>query len=176
MCATHRTPGVGAQCYEDAVKKWLPAAVLIVVGAVLALVMLNRSSAPAAPSPDPIVEDFRSVERESIAAFNEALRRQRAQEIDEIELATQVERSVLAPWRAMRARVAAAPVPAERAELYEVMRRYIDERELAWQAYVSALRAASDAEARPQYDLYHQKNAQAQDDARVLGGLLRPRP
>lgn len=173
MCATHRTAGVGAQCYEGAVKKWLAAAVLIVAGAVVALVMLNRSSTPAAPPADPIVEDFRSVERESIAAFNEALRRQRAQEIDEIELATQVERSVLAPWRAMRARVAAAPVPAGRAELYTVMRRYVDARELAWQAYVSALRAASDADARPQYDLYHQKNAQAQDDARVLGGLLR---
>ena len=33
--------------------------------------------------------------------------------------------------------------------------------------------AASDAEARPLFDAYHDKNAAAQDDARVLGGLLR---
>lgn len=149
---------------------------LVVAGALVALVLVKRASAPARPAADPVVEDFRSVERESIAAFNVALRRQRAQEIDELELATEVERAVLAPWHAMRARVAAAPLPAARAELYTVMRRYIDERELAWRAYVSALRAASDAEARPQYDAYHQKNAQAQDDARVLGGMLRAQP
>jgi hypothetical protein len=173
MCAARRTAGVGAQCYERAVKKWLLAAGVILAGALIALVMRSRSTTPHAPSPDPVVEDFRSVERESIAAFNEALRRQRAQEIDEIGLATEIERAVLVPWHAMQARVAAAPVPAERGELYAVMRRYIEERELAWRAYVAALRADSEAEARPRYDVYHQKNAQAQDDARVLGGLLR---
>jgi hypothetical protein len=76
----------------------------------------------------------------------------------------------------MHARVASAPVPAERRELYELMRRYIDERQLAWQAYADALRAHSDAEARPHYDLYHQQNAEAQADARRLGGLLRAHP
>lgn len=154
-------------------KKWLVAGVLVAAGAVVAMVMLTRSSTPAAPPSDPVVEDFRSVERETIAAFNLALHRQRDQLIDELGLAMEIERAVLGPWRAMHARVEAAPVPAARAELYAVMRRYVEERELAWQAYVSALRAADDAEARPRYDLYHQKNAQAQDDARLLGGMLR---
>ena len=151
-------------------KKWIALGVLVVAGAIVAAVMLTRDREPA---PDSVVEDFRSVERQCIAAFNNALRQQRANEIDEVELGLTIQRDVLEPWRAMRARVAAVPVPASRRELYEVMRRYIDEREQAWQAYANALHAASDEEARPLFDAYHDKNAAAQDDARVLGGLLR---
>ncbi len=154
-------------------KIWVLVGGLIAAAAIVTIVILTRSESPATPAPDPIVEDFRAVERETIAAFNLALRRQREQAIDELGLATEIEGSVLGPWRAMRARVGAAPVPPARAELYTVMKRYVDERLIAWQAYVTALRAHGDAEARPSYDVYHQKNAQAQDDARVLGGLLR---
>ncbi len=179
MCAGRRTARVGAQCYERDVKTWLALGAVIVVGATIAVVMLaqrDSDSPPPAPEVDRVVEDFRSVERHSIAAFNTALRRQRANEIDELELAAVIEREVLAPWRAMRARVAAAPVPPERRELYEVMNRYIAKRELAWQAYVAALSAASDAEARPHYDVYHQENAAAQEDAKRLGGIFRQLP
>jgi hypothetical protein len=175
MCAAWRTARVRAQCYERAVKKWLIAGALLVAGAITAIVMLTRSETPSASSAaDPVVEDFRSVERQAIAAFNAALRQQRANEIDELGLASAIERDVLEPWRAMRSRVTAAPVPGASRELYEVMTRYIAEREAAWQAYAVALRSASDAEARPHYDVYHQKNAEAQADAKVLGGLLRP--
>jgi hypothetical protein len=173
MCATQRTTGACAQCYERAVKTWIALGVVVVTVAVVAIVMLTRDQTPSRPAADPIVEDFRSVERQSIATFNRALRQQRANEIDEVELALAIERDVLEPWRAMRARVTAAPVPAERRQLYEVMRRYIDERQLAWQAYADALQAPSDAESRPLYDAYHKNNAAAQDDARVLGGLFR---
>lgn len=174
MCAAGRTARVRAQCYERAVKKWVIVGTLIVAGAIAAIMMLTRSDPPSAPSAsDPIVEDFRAVERQAIDAFNAALRKQRANEIDELGLAAAIERDVLEPWRAMRSRVTAAPVPAAGRELYEVMNRYIAERELAWHAYAVALRAASDAEARPHYDVYHQKNAEAQADAKVLGGLLR---
>lgn len=175
MCAAPRTARVGAQCYERAVKKWLAIGVVVVAGAIVAIVMLTRSrpGTPDATTSDPVVEDFRAVERQCITAFNTALRQQRENQIDELELAGAIEGTVVEPWRAMRARVAAAAAPPARAELYTVMRRYIDERQLAWQAYVDALRARSEADARPLYDAYHQKNAQAQDDARVLGGLLR---
>ena len=170
MCATQRTTGAFAQCYELAVKKWIALGVLVLAGGIVAAVMLTRDHPPAR---DAIVEDFRSVERQCIAAFNAALRQQRTNEIDEVELAVTIERDVLEPWRAMRARVTAAPVPAERKQLYEVMVRYIQERQLAWQAYADALRTHSEAESRPLYDAYHAQNAAAQDDARVLGGLLR---
>ncbi|HEY5923381.1 MAG TPA: hypothetical protein VIV11_16995 [Kofleriaceae bacterium] len=155
-------------------RKWIALGIVIVASAIVVAVMLTRSrEAPATRTTDTVVEDFRAVERTAIAAFNAALGQQRANQIDEIELALAIERDVLEPWRAMRARVTTAPVPPERRELYEVMRRYIDERVSAWQAYADALRAPSDTEARPLYDVYHQKNAAAQDDARVLGGLFR---
>jgi hypothetical protein len=173
MCATQRTTGACAQCYERAVKTWIALGVLAVTGAIIAVVMLTRDHGPARPAEDAVVADFRSVERQCITAFNNALRQQRANEIDEVELAVTIERDVLEPWRAMRARVTAAPVPPERRELYDVMHRYIGERQQAWQAYADALRAPSDAESRPLYDAYHDRNAAAQDDARVLGGLLR---
>jgi hypothetical protein len=159
------------------VKKWLVLGALVVAGVIVAAVLLlTRDHAQPAPAADPVVEDFRSIERQSIAAFNAALRQQRGNEIDEVELALTIDRDVLEPWRAMRARVAAAPIPPARRELYDVMRRYIDERLAAWQAYANALRAHSEADARPLYDAYHQQNAAAQDDARVLGGLLRQQP
>lgn len=172
MCAAQRTTRAAAQCYERAVKRWIALGVLVVAGAIVAAVMLTRDREHPVAA-DAIVNDFRSVERQAIAAFNTGLRQQRANEIDEVELAVTIERDVLEPWRAMRARVTAAPVPGERKQLYEVMRRYIAERQLAWQAYADALRTHSDAESRPLYDAYHAHNAAAQDDARVLGGLLR---
>jgi hypothetical protein len=173
MCATQRTTGAHAQCYERAVKKWIALGVVVLAGVIVATVMLTRDRGPAPPAADAVVDDFRSVERKCIAAFNTALRQQRSNEIDEIELALTIERDVLEPWRAMRARVTAARVPTDRGELYEVMRRYIERRQLAWQAYADALRAPSDAESRPLYDAYHEHNAAAQDDARVLGGWFR---
>jgi hypothetical protein len=155
------------------VKKWiaLGAAVAVAI-AIAAFVMLRR--APGMPdATDPVVEDFRAAERKAIAAYNNALRQQRANEIDEVELALEIEREVLEPWRAMRSRVTAAPVPPAHRELYAVMIRYIGERQDAWQAYANALRAPSEGEARALYDAYHQKNADAQRDAQVLGSMFR---
>jgi hypothetical protein len=166
------TPSAGARCYDFDVKKWLVIGTLIAIGAIVAAILLSRedSTPPKKPS---VVDEFRTTERLAIAAFNTALRRQRANEIDELELANTIERDVLVPWRAMRSSVTSAPTPPDQRELFEVMRRYVQERDVAWQAYVDALRAPSDADARPLYDRYHEQNARAQDDARVLGGLIR---
>ena len=166
-----------------AVKKWLVAGA-VVVGiaiAVIAAVVLTRDGSQPTPRDngvgDAAVQDFRATERQSIAAFNEGLRRQRANQIDELELAAVIERDVLVPWRAMRARVNAARTTPSSEELYTTLRRYIDARQTAWEAYATALRAGSEAAARPHYDVYHQKNDEAQADAQVLGRLFRgPNP
>jgi hypothetical protein len=158
------------------VKIGLAIGAFVVAGAIIAFVMLTRPADRAAPvltGKDRVVEDFRAVERQAIATYNDAFRRQGANHIDELELALIIERDVLVPWRSMRARVAAARVPPERRAIYETMNRYIVNRELAWQAYAVALQASSNAEARPHYDTYHQKNADAQDDAKRLGGFFR---
>ncbi|NVB84803.1 MAG: hypothetical protein HOV81_40915 [Kofleriaceae bacterium] len=160
-------------------KKWLVAGAVVVAiaGAAVAIVMLTRSDSQTKAHDtgvgDAAVKDFRATERQCIATFNEALRRQRANEIDELELAAVIDQDVLVPWRAMRARVSAAPVTPASRELYTTLGRYLDARQTAWEAYAAALRAGSEEAARPHYDVYHQKNDEAQADARVLGQMFR---
>lgn len=127
-------------------------------------------SKPAPSKTDPLVEEFRATERTCIAAFNDALARQRANQIDEVALAQEIERNVLSPWRAVREKVNASP---KTDELYTTLRKYLEARQIAWEAYVAALRSDSEATARPHYDVYHQKHAEAQDLARELGRLFR---
>lgn len=117
------------------------------------------------------VDEFRTVERAAIRAFNDALARQRSNQIDEIALADAIDREVLPPWRTMRAHVDAASDISER--LRPVLTRYLADRQTAWEAYSAALRAPNDEAARPHYDAYHQKNAEADADARELGPMLR---
>ena len=133
----------------------------------LALVACSKSASPKA---DPLIEEFRQTERTCIAAFNDALARQRANQIDELGLAQEIDRDVLGPWRAVREKVNASP---KTDELYTTLRKYLEARQIAWEAYVAALRSDSEAAARPHYDVYHQKHAEAQDLARELGGLFR---
>lgn len=125
------------------------------------------------PARDPLVEEFRAVERASLAAYNGALRDQRENRIDELELANVIERDVLEPWRALRQRIEAAPIPSGGDELYRALRRYLELRQISWEAYVTALRAPSDEAARPHLDAHRQKNSEAQDEAHHLAQLFR---
>ena len=106
---------------------------------------------------------FRAGERECIAAFNAALRRQKANDIDEHELAAEIERDVLVPWRALRQRVVIAPE----------LTQYLIVRQAAWQAYAAALRAPDEVKARPLYDAYHAYHDESTELAHQLGGLFR---
>src|SRR5207237_4590196 len=111
---------------------------------------------------DPL-DEFHAAERHCIAAFDDALARQRAGKLDELGVAGAVETDVLPAWRTMRAHLIAAPLADQ---LREPMRKYLDDRQTAWEAFVAALRSPSDAAARPHYDVYHQKNADADADER----------
>jgi len=144
---------------------------IVVVAAAIAVIALYATRSGTTHARDAVVDDFRATERQCIAAFNAGLRDQRANAIDEVELASRIERDVLAPWRAMGARVAKAPVRDR--ELYATLSRYIAARQAAWEAFVTALRASSDDAARPAYDAYHTKNAEADGEARALGAMFR---
>src|SRR5690606_4953183 len=95
---------------------------------------------------------------------------QRANMIDELELSNTLERDVLEPWRALRAKVVAAP-PQD--ELYRTLLLYLEARQLSWEAYVAALRAPNDEAARPHYASHREKNAEATDHAKELGRMFR---
>jgi hypothetical protein len=161
------------------VNKWLLAGLLAAAAAIAVVVVLTRNHEQdamkaAKPAPrDPLIEEFRATERQCIAAFNADLARQRANEIDELALAAAIEKDVLTPWRDIRGRILVAPIPKGREDLYVTLRRYLEARQTAWEAYAEALRAGSDEAARPHYDVYHQKHAEAQDVARELGRMFR---
>lgn len=152
-------------------KKWL--ALGIAVAAAAGAIALYATRAQTTYARDAVLDDFRATERQCIAAFNAGLREQRSNAIDEVELAVRIERDALGPWRAMAARVATAPVRDP--ELHATLKRYIAARQEAWEAYVAALHAASDTDARPAYDRYHARNADADREARALGAMFRRR-
>ena len=132
----------------------------------------GSASVPATPSGlDPFVEELRATERTCLHRFNTALREQRAGSMDELELSNVIERDVLTPWRAMRTRVSTAP-PTDEA-LYAKLRQYLEQRQVSWEAYVTALRAPTDEAARPHYEVHRQKNAEAQEVAKQLGQMFR---
>jgi hypothetical protein len=120
-----------------------------------------------------VIDDFRSTERTTLQTFNDLLRQQRANQIDEIALADAIDKEVLPPWRELRARVEAAPVPESETELYATLKRYIGERQTAWEAYSAALRSGNDEAAKPHYATYHQQNDAATADAQKLGEAFR---
>ena len=151
---------------------WIAIALCGVAIAIAVALAVRRESGESAA--DQVITEFHTVERASLQAFNDALHRQRANDIDELGLAEQIDRDVLPPWRTMRAHVEAiAEIPERRRALFVALRRYLANRQTAWEAYSAALRSPSDVAARPHYDVYHQKNSDAQDDARVLGPMLR---
>lgn len=121
----------------------------------------------------PAIDDFRATERAVLATFNDALHRQKANQIDELGLADAIDHDVLPPWRELRARIAKAAIPSGDADLFATLTHYLAARETAFAAYAAALRSPSDAAAAPHYATYHAQSDTATDDARRLGTLFR---
>ncbi|MFT3694398.1 MAG: hypothetical protein QM831_14725 [Kofleriaceae bacterium] len=147
---------------------------MIRVAVLTLLVACSHTDDAPPPSGEPLVntaaiDDFRTTERAALKTFNDALGRQRANQIDETGLADAIERDVLPPWHQMRARVDLANVPPADREMYATLVRYIAERETAWRAYVAGLRSTDDKAAAPHYAKYHEQNDAADADARKLG-------
>ena len=147
----------------------------------LTLLACRKEEAPAPGTlvDAPAIVEFRAGEKATLQKFNEALGRQRANQIDEVGLADAIDKEVLPPWRELRAHVAAATMPEVDRELFATLTRYLGERENAWEAYSAALRAGSDTAAAPHYAKYHEQDAAADTDARALGGMFRrlgPKP
>ena len=149
--------------------RWIALGVAALAAVVVAFVLLRPRGAA---SPSTLIDDFHTVERRCLSTFNDALHRQAANQLDELGLADVLDREVLPPWSAFRARVAGLPVPADQGALYAALLRYLDDRETAWRAFSAALHARDDAAARPHYATYHQKNAEAMRDAQALAPLL----
>lgn len=122
---------------------------------------------------DAIITEFRNSERAALRTFNDLLAKQRANQIDELELADAIDQQALPQWRKLRARITAATAVLPHRELYVILRRYLASRQTSWEAYTAALRSPSDEAARPHYAVYRAHDAAAVDDARQLGQAFR---
>jgi hypothetical protein len=150
----------------------------------IAVLLVLGACGKAAPPPTGIVNTpeldlFRTVEKATLQNFNDALGRQRANQIDELGLADAIDHKVLPPWRELRDRIAKATIPEQDRELYVTLDRYLAERQTSWEAYSAALRSKDDAQSKPDYAKYHEQNDAATADAKRLGEAFRslsPRP
>ena len=142
---------------------------------VIALFGCSKAAAPPAGTlvNTPAIDEFRRAEKLVLQAFNDALGRQRANQIDELGLADAIDRDVLPPWRELREHIAKAVVPDPDRELFTTLERYMAERQTSWEAYSSALRSRDDAQSQPDYAKYHEQNDAATADAKRLGEAFR---
>jgi hypothetical protein len=144
---------------------------LLAIATVITVLVWPALRGSSTASASATIDEFHSVERQCLQTFNSALAQQRANQIDELGLADVIDHDVLPPWRAFRSRADRATDVPER--IRPVLAKYLAARQISWEAFVTALRSPSDPAARPHYDTYHQKNAEATDAARELGPLLR---
>lgn len=141
---------------------------------VFLIAVATACSRPTGSSPDAaMITEFRNSERAALRTFNDLLAKQRANQIDELELANAIDRQALPQWRKLRARTTAATAVLPHRELYVILRRYLASRQTSWEAYTAALRSPSDEAARPHYAVYRAQDAAAVDDARQLGQAFR---
>jgi membrane associated rhomboid family serine protease len=110
------------------------------LAALLAGVVVTAVTLIAMPAPrdlDAVLADVHVVEHQCVTTYNERLRQGKANEITPAAFADAIDKEVLAPWRALRARVEAVPeadIPPRLRSLFEVLRTYIADRQEAWEA------------------------------------------
>ncbi len=93
----------------------------------------------------PELEAFEKVEGVCIRRWNDVIEGAKAGTVTDAQAIEQVERDVIAPWKALRARVDAVEHPPERlAPLWAAMKSYLASRQDAWERYVAVVRGGAD--------------------------------
>lgn len=114
----------------------------------------------------PELEAFEKVEAQCITRWNEVIAGAKAGTVTDAQAIEQVERDVLAPWKALRARVFAIEHPPERlATLWAAIKSYLVSRQDAWESYVAALR---DGGTPARVEDYKRKEETSRSDAEAV--------
>ncbi|HVV87365.1 MAG TPA: rhomboid family intramembrane serine protease [Kofleriaceae bacterium] len=104
------------------------------------------------------VNDFSDMEHRTGAIFNDLIRKSKAHEINDADIARHMEADVLPPWRAMHERLAAlAEPPAKLKELHDSLGAYVDARLAYWNA-VDRLAHGEELTGPPLSELERQAN------------------
>nr|HEX4312344.1 rhomboid family intramembrane serine protease [Kofleriaceae bacterium] len=139
VCAWILVDGDPARAAKQAVVRALGALAVGVVAVVLGLVLL-ADRVPArdldASSPDDdytwlgptgaLVDEFYSVDRQTVAAYNDAIRKARDGSITNAQFADSVTRDVMPPLTALRAKLDATAAPDTKRALVSDMASYLD--------------------------------------------------
>jgi hypothetical protein len=110
--------------------RWLVALVVLLAGCPRTLSETDRAA----------LQDFRAVERTCLAREAAILRDESLRLSEPDDLVTAIDAELVQPWQAMRVRVKVDDLKIGD-ELAEALRRYFDERELAWRSLRSAIHA-----------------------------------
>jgi rhomboid protease GluP len=92
----------------------------------------------------PLLERIERVETACIDKVNEIKSRERAGQIDDANMAMELERDVLVPWRAMRSELVGAAVSGWMRPWFDAVKTYVALREESWNTLVAALHATGD--------------------------------
>ncbi len=114
----------------------------------------------------PELEAFEKVEGVCITRWNEIIEGAKAGTVTDAQAIEQVERDVIAPWKALRARVFAVEHPPERlAALWAAMKSYLVSRQDAWERYVAVVRGGPDP---AHLEDYKRKEETSRSDAEAV--------
>jgi rhomboid protease GluP len=117
-----------------------------------------------------LLADFAKVEEQCIEKFNAG----RGGE-DKAAFADTIDREILPPWRAIRARLdAVSDVPSRLEHLFDLVGYYVKDRQDAWETYATLLRTPS-AELQNKFDQLDAKTRADIDAMKAEGSRLKER-
>jgi rhomboid protease GluP len=115
----------------------------------------------------PELEAFEKVESICITRWNEIITGAKAGTVTNAQAIEQIERDVLPPWKALRARVFAIEHPPERlATLWSALKSYLVSRQEAWESYVAMVRGGGADTSK--LDEYKRKEETSRSDAEAV--------
>ncbi|MBS1118897.1 MAG: Rhomboid family protein [Deltaproteobacteria bacterium] len=149
-----------------------PGRTLAIGAAGLAIIIGGALAIPRPQDASTLLERFGQVESQTLEKAADLERRSRAADRDDARLAAELERDVLAPWRAARGDLEAADHLAPRfAPLVVALRDYAAARQRSWETFDAALHATGD-DRQTRLDLHHVQDRVAQQAANVVQAEL----
>jgi rhomboid protease GluP len=134
----------------------------------LAVIAGGALAIPRAQDPAAMLQKFGQVETKVLDKAQDLERRSREPDHDDARLATELERDVLAPWRALRGELEALDrLPARLDPLFAAIRDYAAARQRSWETFEAALHATGD-ERQAKLDLHHVQERDAQQAATAV--------
>jgi rhomboid protease GluP len=128
------------------------------LAAALALTVVGLLALPKPFDADGEIAAFHEVERKCIAAYNDAQIDLKAKRITTVQMVDVIEKQVLGPWRAARARLEALhDIPPQLARTFELLDQYAKDREQSFFEDQTLMSGTASADFMKQHEALKQK-------------------